>query len=63
MLKYLLLLLPLLFGGMSLGATPAVHEFKLDNGLKLIVKQDHRAPVYRLRRWYWHPIPLAEILH
>jgi len=29
-----------------------VHEFTLDNGLKLIVKQDHRAPVVVSQVWY-----------
>jgi zinc protease len=29
-----------------------VHEFKLDNGLKLIVKEDHRAPVAVVQVWY-----------
>jgi len=29
-----------------------VHEFKLDNGLKLIVKEDHRAPVVVSQVWY-----------
>jgi zinc protease len=30
----------------------AVHEYKLDNGLKLIVKEDHRAPVVVTQVWY-----------
>ena len=30
----------------------AVHEYKLDNGLKLIVKEDHRAPVMVSQVWY-----------
>ncbi len=29
-----------------------VHEFMLDNGLKLIVKEDHRAPVMVSQIWY-----------
>lgn len=29
-----------------------VHEFVLDNGLKLIVKEDHRAPVVVSQVWY-----------
>ena len=33
-------------------ATPAVHEYQLDNGLKLIVKEDHRAPVMVSQVWY-----------
>lgn len=30
----------------------AVHEYRLDNGLKLIVKEDHRAPVMVSQVWY-----------
>ena len=30
----------------------ATHELKLDNGLKLIVKEDHRAPVVVSQVWY-----------
>ncbi|MGD8631027.1 MAG: pitrilysin family protein [Gammaproteobacteria bacterium] len=30
----------------------AVHEYQLDNGLKLIVKEDHRAPVVVSQVWY-----------
>ena len=29
-----------------------VHEFTLDNGLKLLVKEDHRAPVVTSQVWY-----------
>jgi zinc protease len=29
-----------------------VHEYRLDNGLKLIVKEDHRAPVVVSQVWY-----------
>lgn len=35
-----------------LAAPPAVHEFKLDNGMKLVVKEDHRAPVVVSQVWY-----------
>ncbi|MBL1319646.1 MAG: insulinase family protein [Methylophaga sp.] len=40
-----LLILPLV-------ATAKVTEFQLDNGLKLIVKEDHRAPVVVSQVWY-----------
>ena len=30
----------------------SVHEYKLNNGLKLIVKEDHRAPVVVSQIWY-----------
>ena len=33
-------------------AAGPVHEYKLDNGLKLIVKEDHRAPVLVSQVWY-----------
>ncbi len=36
----------------SANAANAVHEYKLDNGLKLIVKQDRRAPVMVSQVWY-----------
>ena len=29
-----------------------VYEFELDNGLKLLVKEDHRAPVVVTQVWY-----------
>ena len=29
-----------------------VHEFKLDNGMKVLVKEDHRAPVVVSQVWY-----------
>jgi zinc protease len=47
-------LLALILGlGTSLAlAAPAVHEYQLDNGLKLIVKEDHRAPVMVSQVWY-----------
>lgn len=34
------------------GTHPGFHEFVLDNGLKLIVKEDHRAPVMTAQVWY-----------
>ncbi len=43
---YLLALIPL-----CVQATP-VHEYVLDNGLKLMVKEDHRAPVVVSQVWY-----------
>lgn len=44
-LAALLLLLP----GIGLAK---VHEFKLDNGMKILVKEDHRAPVVVSQVWY-----------
>ena len=40
-----------LLGGVA-GAAAPVHEFKLDNGMKLIVKEDRRAPVVVSQIWY-----------
>ena len=45
----LLLLSGLLLPGM---ASAKVHEYELDNGLKLLVKEDHRAPVVVSQVWY-----------
>ncbi|WP_455201154.1 insulinase family protein, partial [Kaarinaea lacus] len=33
-------------------ANPRVYEFMLDNGMKVLVKQDHRAPVVVSQVWY-----------
>ena len=45
-----------LFTVAALGWLPAaqaqVHEFRLDNGLKLLVKEDHRSPVVVSQIWY-----------
>ena len=34
------------------GASATTHEFTLANGLKLIVKEDHRSPVVISQIWY-----------
>lgn len=64
MLRLSLLLALLWLGGCSLTPVTAekeiagtdeqggVHEYRLDNGLKLIVKEDHRAPVVVSQVWY-----------
>ncbi|MBI3776543.1 MAG: insulinase family protein [Gammaproteobacteria bacterium] len=39
------------FPSLSLAAV-TTHEFKLDNGMKVIVKEDHRAPVVVSQVWY-----------
>lgn len=36
----------------SLGAQAKVQEYRLDNGLRLLVKEDHRAPVVVSQVWY-----------
>lgn len=33
-------------------AAPVTHAFSLDNGLKVIVREDHRAPVVASQLWY-----------
>ena len=43
----LLLIMPL-----TAFANAAIQEFKLDNGLKLIVQEDHRSPVVVSQVWY-----------
>ena len=44
-----LLLVALLWPALTLAQ---VHEFRLDNGLKILVKEDHRAPVVVAQIWY-----------
>jgi zinc protease len=46
-----LLLLPLLLLAGAAAAGPT-HEYRLDNGLKVIVREDHRAPVATVQVWY-----------
>jgi zinc protease len=46
-----LLLLPLLLVAAVAAAGPT-HEFVLDNGLKVVVREDHRAPVATVQVWY-----------
>ena len=41
-----------LFYCLSAPALASTHEFKLANGLKLIVKEDHRSPVVVSQIWY-----------
>lgn len=44
-------LMLLVFLSQSLWAVP-VQEFQLDNGLKILIKEDHRAPVVVSQIWY-----------
>ena len=39
---------------LAAGSTAAseVHEFMLDNGMKVLVKEDHRAPIAVSQVWY-----------
>lgn len=46
------LLLFLLVMPLTAFANPAIQEFSLDNGLKLIVQEDHRSPVVVSQVWY-----------
>lgn len=49
---YKLLLIPLaLMLSVAAVAAPPTHEFKLDNGLKVLVREDHRAPVVTVMVW------------
>jgi zinc protease len=52
----------------ALSAAAQVHEFKLDNGLKVLVREDHRAPVVVSQIWYkvgssYEPRGLTGISH
>jgi len=62
------LLFALLLSGTSAFAAAPVHEFTLDNGLKILVRQDHRAPVVVSQIWYqvgssYEPSGLTGISH
>lgn len=46
------LVLTILFSFLSWQALGKVHHFTLDNGLKILVKEDHRAPVAVTMIWY-----------
>ena len=48
----LLALLYLALGTAVAAAPPTIQEYTLDNGLKLIVRPDHRAPVVVSQVWY-----------
>ncbi len=37
---------------LAFAASAEVHEFKMDNGMKVLVKEDHRAPVVVSQVWY-----------
>lgn len=41
-----------LAGTAAAAERPATHEYELDNGLTLIVQEDHRAPVAVVQVWY-----------
>lgn len=38
--------------GVAVAAPPAVHEYRLENGLQVLVREDHRAPVVVSQVWY-----------
>jgi zinc protease len=45
----------LLLGILALPPAPGageVHEYRLDNGMKVLVKEDHRAPIAVSQVWY-----------
>ncbi|MDP1708387.1 MAG: pitrilysin family protein [Gammaproteobacteria bacterium] len=50
--RYIVAGLCLLLSVQVHAAAPATHEYLLDNGLKLIVREDHRAPVVVSQVWY-----------
>lgn len=47
-----LLLFALIATQASAASIPITHEFTLDNGLKVIVREDHRAPIVVSQLWY-----------
>ncbi|MGI3128800.1 M16 family metallopeptidase [Halopseudomonas pachastrellae] len=51
-LRYLLLLLTLLAPLANAESRQPTHSYTLDNGLKVIIREDHRAPVVVSQVWY-----------
>ena len=49
---FLAFLAPSIIGATDLKQQQKTHEFALDNGLKVIVREDHRAPVVVSQLWY-----------
>lgn len=47
-----LLLLSLMVSKLSYASAGEIHEFKMANGMKVLVKEDHRAPVVVSQVWY-----------
>jgi zinc protease len=47
-----LLIVPLLTAAPAFADAPKVFERRLDNGLKILVKPDHRAPILTTQVWY-----------
>ena len=52
MQRRLLYILGMLLSLLVIPAQAQVHEYKLNNGMKLLVKEDHRAPVVVSQIWY-----------
>ena len=68
MRRLLIIFLGLLPWSAMGAAEPPVHEYRLDNGLKIIVKEDHRAPVVFSSIWYkvggsYEPAGITGISH
>jgi zinc protease len=62
------LLISIFFTANAFAADGSTHEYQLDNGLKLVVKEDHRAPVVISEVWYkvgsgYEPLGLTGISH
>ncbi|MBT9537116.1 MAG: insulinase family protein, partial [Nitrospirae bacterium] len=50
MKKFILLIILILLIPLSLSA--GVNEYKLDNGLKVLVIEDHKSPLATFQIWY-----------
>jgi zinc protease len=51
-MRSLIALLCLVLAGPATAVTLPTHEFTLDNGLRVLVREDHRAPVITVMVWY-----------
>jgi zinc protease len=51
-ISFLIIVTSFVFATTLYAATNSVHEYQLPNGLKLFVKEDHRAPAVMVQIWY-----------
>ena len=50
--RFIVLLLPISYAGVAVAGEPGVNETVLDNGMKIIVVENDRAPVVVSQVWY-----------
>ena len=51
-MRFLAVLLLIVSAPLAAATAPVTHDFTLDNGLRVLVREDHRAPVAVQMLWY-----------